>query len=78
MVKRSDREIAFTNNPTPKQVKEKGRANMKEMKPDKMKHEGKSAFKPAKKECCPGQMYVPKKESNESVFAGEKEEKPGY
>lgn len=71
-------DMPMTPNPSKKQIQEKGRANMKDKKPDKTKHEGKSAFKPPKKDCCPGQMYTPKKVHNESKFAGDNEENPGY
>lgn len=42
-----------------------------EMKPDALCHKGKD-YETAKDAKLPGQMYVPKKVSNESHFAGEK------
>lgn len=47
-------------------------------KPDANKHEGKNVFGGGKKNCSPGQMYVPKKEHNESKFAGEQKQKKMY
>lgn len=48
-----------------------------ELKPDAAVHKGKNVFN-AKKDCCPGQMYVPKREHNESTFAGELKQKSMY
>jgi hypothetical protein len=41
------------------------------MKPDKTCHEHNDEGTMAKKTTLPGQMYVPKKDHNESDFAGE-------
>lgn len=51
-----------------------------EKKPDALTHPGKNVFKPKEKPKCPGQMYVtpPKKEHNESDFAGDQKQKQMY
>jgi len=52
--------------------KDKGRYSDSNLKPDKTGHKSKEDMGTmAKKSTCPGQMYVPKKDHNESDFAGE-------
>jgi len=53
--------------------KEKSHYSDSNMKPDKTGHKkNEDLGTMAKKTTCPGQMYVPKKDHNESNFAGEK------
>jgi hypothetical protein len=55
-----------------KNSKEKAKYSDSSMKPDKNCHKsGEDMGTMAKKATIPGQMYVPKKTHNESVFAGE-------
>ena len=66
-----------TNYPSKEMKMEKGKASHKDLKPDALKHEGKNVFK-GEKYCMPGQQYVPKKDHNESDFAGEQKQKSMY
>jgi hypothetical protein len=53
--------------------KEKSHYSDSNLKPDKTVHKkNEDLGTMAKKTTCPGQMYVPKKDHNESDFAGEK------
>lgn len=82
-VRREKTEVYYKDEDKPekkhKQPNDGGSVKM-DKKPDAMRHDGKNVFGKEKKDkkCCPGQMYVPKKDHNESSFAGELKQKEMY